>query len=277
MYLIWRSNSIIVLILLLFVSHKFSNVNALIKYCSNSKIPEFRKEFNDCLQEAKSALNNRFTTKNNDAYITSSTTTTTTYAQTTPEHTKLRYEEVLALLDRVTESLKATAAVKVNESLEALLFEKHNTKRLLLDLVQIIASVNDDSALKTCVRGSICNLFKNCELPMNIEYKDWENDVLVASRMASLLSLMTRNEVRDGSVDLKQSTLYSLLRSAVADNFNIYNAKIVFKLTQDRAAYEALKIKNGRLYLTVISFSLKIPFIINYYYRNKIKRNIINN
>lgn len=139
-------------------------------------------------------------------------------------------EELLSLLDKVSEELRG----EENSTEE-------QTKHLLLDLVRIVTIVNYDPTTKTCMRSPVCNLFKNCEIPMDIQYSDWDNDAIVAARMAALLTSWSHNEKITNTTYMHRLAIYSLLRSAISDNLNIYDAKIILKLnsSSDRMAFEA--------------------------------------
>ena len=66
---------------------------------------------------------------------------------------------------------------------------------------------------------------------------------MVAARIAALLTSWSNNERYTNITYLNKLAIFSLLRSAVADNTNIYDAKIIFKLTNsaERYAFEAYK------------------------------------
>ena len=118
-------SKLIVFLLILITEINFTY--GLSKYCSASSNIEFRKAFDNCTK-LKSNTNNN----NNNI-----------------NGTVKQHEELLALLDKVSDALKEENSTK------------DETKRLLLDLVQIITIVNYDGTTKFCMRASVCNLFKN--------------------------------------------------------------------------------------------------------------------
>ena len=201
-----NTNTCIIFLFLIIIISQINSTYTLSKYCSASTVvnTEFRVKFDECTR-SKNYVNNNDTKKN--------------------------HEELLSLLDKVTEVIKAENSTK------------EETKRLLLDLVRIVTIVNYDGTTKSCMRSQVCSLFKNCELPMEIQYSDWSNDAIVAARIAALLTSWSHNEKISNTVFLNKLAIYSLLKSAIADNSNIYDAKIIFKLSNssERFAFEAYK------------------------------------
>jgi hypothetical protein len=217
-------------------------VNGLNKYCSTVSQSEFKKEFAAC-QIIRSPHKTAATQSlSSSGSVTSANRLQSDDTRDTIEadNTARRYAEVIHILERVLFSL------------EDINITRHETKLLFLDIVRMITIVNDDNRIKFCMRGLICNLFKNCEFPMEIEYSDWSNDAIVAARLAALLTVWTANERVLNNTYLTQLSLYSLLRSTVADYANIYDSKIVLpKMGNDgkRYAFEATKnIKDKSLY-----------------------------
>ena len=88
--------------------------------------------------------------------------------------------------------------------------------------------------------SSLCSLFKNCEFPIDIQYKTFENDALVAARLAAFLTAFSFNEKID-TVNktnlLTKISLYTLLRSVLIDNENIYDSKIAFLRLADQERF----------------------------------------
>jgi len=201
------------LFLIVVLSYHITLVACLSRYCSIGSQSEFRKEFNNCVlrkQDHPTVYN-----PENRKQI----------------ETRQKHEEVLKLLDKISVLLQGANITK------------YETKYLFLDMVHMIKILYDDNTMKLCMRGVICNLFKNCELPMEIEYKDWENDAMVAARIASLLTSWTASDAVLNTNYLTQIQLYSVLRSAVADYDSIYESKIVFmpNATSSRLAFSATK------------------------------------
>lgn len=201
--------------LIIVISIQISSVACLSRYCHISSQSEFRNEFNNCVLRKQD----------------SAEYSTVYQADRTPIETQQKYEEVLKLLDKITVLLQG-----VN-------ITKYETKYLFLDMVHMIKILYDDNTMKLCMRGVICNLFKHCELPMDIEYKDWENDAMVAARIASLLTSWSASDAILNTNYLTQMQLYSVLHSAVADYDTIYESKIVFmaNATSSRLAFSATK------------------------------------
>ena len=113
--------------LVLTIIFQINSIYSLSKYCSASSVvnTEFRSKFDECTR-SKNYVNN------ND--------------------TKKYHEELLSLLDKVSEVIKAENSTK------------EETKRLLLDLVRIVTIVNYDGTTKSCMRSQVCNLFKSHEI-----------------------------------------------------------------------------------------------------------------
>jgi hypothetical protein len=218
------------------LSQRLPTVDGLSRYCSTVSRVDFQKEFEACqiirgLQKPDQVLTSPVAVTNPGA----KPQTTDKKDNVEAENTARRYAEVIQLLNRVLLSLE-----DVNIS-------RHETKLLFLDIVRMITIVNDDNRIKFCMRGVICNLFKNCEFPMEIEYNDWSNDAIVAARMAALLTVWSANERVLNTTYLTQLSLYSLLRASVADHANIYDSKIVVQTRlgategKQRYAFEATK------------------------------------
>ena len=113
---------------------------------------------------------------------------------------------------------------------------KNDTTHLFLDLLRLVKLAKSNSKTEFCFM-SICEFFKNCEFPLNMEYKTFHNDALVASRMASLLTSYTFNEKIDQKIYLSKTNIYSLLRLSITENENIYDSKITFFRTPDEERF----------------------------------------
>jgi hypothetical protein len=160
---------------------------------------------------------------------------------------KVSFSETYA---NITEILK-----KVFSSISEGNSSKNDTTHLFLDLLRLVKLAKSHSKTEFCFM-SICDLFKNCEFPLNMEYKTFEDDALVASRMASLLTSYSFNEKLDEKVYLSKSNIYSLLRLSVTENENIYDSKITFFRTPDeeRFMFHAIKDANQKSEISFTNF-----------------------
>ena len=124
---------------------------------------------------------------------------------------------------------------------------KNRTKNLFLDILDLVKLANSHSQLKFCVT-SICSLFKNCEFPINIEYQNFENDAMVAARMAALITGLTLNQNIEKQNYLSKINLYTLLRLSISEYENIYDAKVAFfrNLDENRLILHAAKSLKNR-------------------------------
>lgn len=104
---------------------------------------------------------------------------------------------------------------------------KNDTIHLFLDILQLVKTANSHSSLKYCI-VPICSLFKNCEFPIDIDYRTFENDALVASRLAALFTALTFNERVENKQYLSKVNIYSMVRLALSESENIYDVKIMF-------------------------------------------------
>ena len=136
---------------------------------------------------------------------------------------------------------------KVFTSIDTGKSSKNETKHLFLDLLQIVKFAKSHSMIEQCLI-EICDFFKNCEFPIDIEYKTFENDALVAARLASLITSYTFNEILDDKVYLTKANIYSLLRLSITEYDNIYDCKITFLRTpeKERFMFHALKDLNKK-------------------------------
>ena len=132
-------------------------------------------------------------------------------------------------------------------SIEAGNSSNNDTKNLFLDLLRLVKLAKSHSKTELCFI-SICDLFKNCEFPLNIEYKTFESDALVAARLASLLTSYTFNEKLDDKVYLTKANIYSMLRLSITEYDNIYDSKITFfrTLNEERFMFHAIKDLNKK-------------------------------
>jgi hypothetical protein len=185
---------------------KFAIINCLSKYCSTVNKEEIIGKFSDCIK-----------TKNagGDSFIRANSI------------------EIKNILENVVTSVNDPQTTK------------SDSRELFLKLLEVLQLAKTHSSLEYCIT-SLCNLFKNCEFPINIYYKNFENNALVASRVAALLTALTFNEKLDEKTYLTKTNLFSILRSSVIDNDDIYDSKIIFLRTpnQDRFMFHALKDSN---------------------------------
>lgn len=193
------NNKNLKLILLLAILHP-SCITCLGKYCSSVNRDELIEKFENCTK-SKSF---EYSAKSELSVI------------------KEKYENILSILDRVLAS--------INDGVSS---NKNDTKNLFLDILRLVEIANSHTKLKFCI-SSICSLFKNCEFPINIEYKNFESDAMVASRLAGLLTAITFNERVDNRTYLTKTNIYSLLRLGIFESENIYDSKIAFFRTPDQ-------------------------------------------
>lgn len=140
------------------------------------------------------------------------------------------YKNITSILKRVFISIEGDAMTS-----------KNDTKHLFMDLLRLVKLTKSDSKTQFCFT-TICDFFKNCEFPVDIEYKLFESDALVAARFASILSAYTFNEELEKQVYLSKANVFSLLRS-ITENDNIYDCKITSLRTpeQERFMFHATK------------------------------------
>jgi hypothetical protein len=124
---------------------------------------------------------------------------------------------------------------------------KDQSKNLFMKLLTVEKLARKHS-IQFCL-SSLCSLFKNCEFPIDIEYKMFESDAMVAARYAAFLTASSINEKLESKVYLTKVNLYSMLRQIVVDNENIYDSKIAFLRMpdQERFIFEATKDLNNRV------------------------------
>jgi hypothetical protein len=198
---------------ILLCSFLFVKINALSKYCSAVNREELIQKFDNCSKSRYTVL-----------------ATINRLSSLEDQNVTENYNNILNMLKRVLLSIEEGNSTK------------NDTKHLFLDILRMVEIVSNHNQIKFCF-VSICNLFKNCEFPINIEYKNFENDAMVASRVAALLTALTYNERIENKTYLTKMNLNSLLKLTVLDNINIYDSKIIFKFSPDlpRFAFQATK------------------------------------
>ena len=174
-------------------------VNSLKKYCSPVNKFEILSNFQNC----------------SDSIINSNKNTSDLFEN---------YNRILKMLENVLNSIESD---QIN---------KNETNHLILDIIKMVEIANSKPSLKLCFTH-VCSLFKNCELPISIEYKNFENDASVATRLAALLTAISINENKENKTYLTKENLISLLKITVVDTENIYDSKIIFKPKTDNSRY----------------------------------------
>lgn len=191
----------------------YFHVYSLSQYCSSINTEELFNSFENCinLKSVNSSSLSKMATADHASFSQS-------------------YYNITNILKRVFASLDEGGSAK------------NDNKQLFLDLLRLVKLAKSHSKLDFCFT-SICSLFKNCEFPLQIEYKNFENDAMVASRIAALLTAFTFNEKLESKIYLTKTNLYSLLRHNLAENEDIYDIKIAFIRTpdQERFIFHALK------------------------------------
>lgn len=110
---------------------------------------------------------------------------------------------------------------------------RNDTIHLFLDILLLVKTANSHSDLQYCI-VSLCSLFKNCEFPIDIDYRTFENDALVASRLAAHLTALSFNERVEDKKYLSKINVYSIVRLALSESENIYDIKIMFDRSQSQ-------------------------------------------
>jgi hypothetical protein len=104
---------------------------------------------------------------------------------------------------------------------------KQETKHLFLTMLKMAEFANNRTDFKNCF-VSLCSLLKNCEFPLEISYKNFDNIAMTAARIASILTAYTFNEKLENEAFLSWQQLNTQLKLTVLDNENIYDGKIIF-------------------------------------------------
>lgn len=190
-------------------------IQAISRYCSGVHHEDLVKQFDNCVNI--SSLESR------------------SYSTHERKQIEQKYQNILAILDKIMVSMVETST------------SKNRTKNLFLDILDLVKLANSHSQLKFCVT-SICSLFKNCEFPINIEYQNFENDAMVAARMAALITGLTLNQNIEKQNYLSKINLYTLLRLSISEYENIYDAKVAFfrNLDENRLILHAAKSLKNR-------------------------------
>jgi hypothetical protein len=201
--------SLMAFIFILILNQSIVIINGLSDYCSSVNGNELLQKFENCTF---------FKNIKNDDLL------------------KQDFDEMKKILNNVFKS--------INEPHRSV--SKLDSKTLFLELLTVDKLAKKHS-VQFCL-SSLCNLFKNCEFPIDIEYKMFENDALVAARVASYLTGWSINEKLENKIFLTKVNLYSLLRSIVVDNENIYDCKIAFfrMPDQERFIFQATKDFNNK-------------------------------
>lgn len=138
------------------------------------------------------------------------------------ETPKKKYETILNIVGKVLKSINDANSTR------------NDTIHLFLDILLLVKTANSHSDLQNCI-VSLCTLFKNCEFPIDIDYRTFESDALVASRLGALLTTLTFNErIVDTTKYLTKLNVYSLVRLALSESENIYDIKILFDRLQSQ-------------------------------------------
>lgn len=135
------------------------------------------------------------------------------------ENLRQKYQSILNILDKVLTSINDGNSTK------------NDTIYLFLDILLLVKTANSHSDLQYCFL-SLCSLFKNCEFPIELDYRTFENDALVASRLAALLTAFTFNERVEDKKYLTKVNVYSIIRLALSESENIYDIKVMFDRSQ---------------------------------------------
>ncbi|RNA23662.1 G-coupled receptor -like protein [Brachionus plicatilis] len=170
-------------------------IGAISRYCSGVHREDLVKQFDNC--------------------VNISSLESGSYSLHEKQQIEQKYLNMLSILDKIMVSMNEQGT------------SKNETKNLFLDILDLVKLANSHSQLKFCVT-SICSLFKNCEFPINIEYQNFENDAMVAARMAALLTGLILNQKIENQSYLSKLNLYTLLRLSISEHENIYDAKVAF-------------------------------------------------
>lgn len=170
-------------------------IEAISRYCSGVHRDDLVKQFDNC--------------------VNISSLESSSYSLHEKIQIEQKYQNILLILDKIMLSMNEGSS------------SKNETKNLFLDILDLVKLANSHSQLKFCVT-SICSLFKNCEFPINIEYQNFENDAMVAARMAALLTGFILNQKIESQNYLSKLNLYTLLRLSISEYENIFDAKVAF-------------------------------------------------
>lgn len=209
-------------ILALMLNLIITKTNGLNKYCELKDTKELLNKFENCTRTGSMRLN----TYSMSSSSSSSSSQSSSETITLKEHN----DEILRILRRVLDAIDEGNSTK-NES-----------RHLFLDILRMVKIINSHSEFKYCI-SALCNLFKNCAFPINIEYKNFEDVAMVAARVAALLTAITYNEKLENKTYLTKANINSLMRLTVVDNDNIYDSKIAFfrNANQERFMFQASK------------------------------------
>ena len=128
--------------LLIVFDVKFAIVSCLSKYCSTVNKNEIIDKFSDCTKS-----------KNADA----------------DSLIQANAIEIKNILENVITSVNDPQTTK------------SDSRELFLKLLEVLQLAKTHSSLEYCIT-SLCNLFKNCEFPINIYYKNFESSRSTARR-----------------------------------------------------------------------------------------------
>lgn len=195
----------------------FVGLDSLSKYCSTVNKNQLLDAFKNC-SKSKYMIDRRPSNNNNKD-------------QTYNPKFDDSYYRIVSMLDTILSSINSDASLS-----------KNDTKFMFLDLLRVIEEITRHDQIKYCI-ADLCNLFKDCEFPVDVEYINFESDAMVASRLAATLTGLSYSEKFENRVYLSRLNLYSLLKLTLQDNENIYDAKIVFRqeANQPRLAFQAIK------------------------------------
>ena len=202
-------------VVLLVVLLNANSVSSLSRYCSAVDKNNLMDAFKNCSR---------------GKYLVDQKGSSLSASATLPKYDD-EYYSITGLLDKIL-----TSIVEGNST-------KNETKYLFLDLLRVVEKINKHDQLKYCI-AELCNLFKNCEFPIDIEYKGFENDAIAASRLAAILTAYSFNEKFENKVYLTRLNLYSLMHQTLRDNVNIYDSKIFFKSGSSEQGSSLQGIKN---------------------------------
>lgn len=177
------------------------------------------------------------------------------------ETLKQKYQSILNILDKVLTSINDGNSTK------------NDTIYLFLDILLLVKTANSHSDLQYCFL-SLCSLFKNCEFPINIDYKTFESDAIVASRLAAHLTALTFNERVEDKKYVTKINIYSLMRLALSESENIYDIKVMFDRSQSqgrlmihgtkdlknkgrKSQFEIITINNNKMFVVVLKKNKK--------------------
>lgn len=141
-----------------------------------------------------------------------------------------------------------TLNTNIDQTLINRVVNSYDNQSTIIDLIKLIQLTNTNSGLKNCFKPA-CDLFSSCEYSISLKSNSFESDSLVASRLASLITGLTYNEVSDSTAYLNNKNLNSLLEFALLDNDNVYESKIIFKNSDQKSldlqATKSLKNKSN--------------------------------